>query len=118
MRRWGNRGGEASKILLRESSTRSRLQVFFEGDSQRRVGECNIGSHPPRSVLRGMWHLAGVVLSQPSTQIVGDPDVEMFAIKTFQNVDVFHVPTLARQEGRESNRLREKVTVYGKGSHS
>src|SRR5438552_4181385 len=37
-----------------------------------------------------MRHLASVMFSQPSAQIVGDPDVVMFGIETFENVDVFH----------------------------
>jgi len=41
-----------------------------------------------------MRHFSGVVLGQPSTQIVGDPDVEVLGIEAIQNVDVFHEPIL------------------------
>jgi hypothetical protein len=53
-----------------------------------------------------MEYLASIVLGYKSTQIVCDPNVEMLAVEAFQNVEVFHVPTLARQQGAESNRLQ------------
>jgi hypothetical protein len=37
-----------------------------------------------------MRDFAGIVLGQPSAQIVSEADVEMLRIKIFQNVDVFH----------------------------
>jgi hypothetical protein len=37
-----------------------------------------------------VWYLAGVVLRQTNSQVVGDADVEMLGIETLKDIDVFH----------------------------
>jgi hypothetical protein len=77
-------------VLLRKRAAGTRLQIFFEGESALFNAEPNIGLQPPRPELGSMNDLAGVVLGQSRRHAVGDADLEMLGIVTFEDVDVFH----------------------------
>src|SRR6476660_3139148 len=87
MRRWGSR--TRSEALFGEGPAGGG-QVFFECERLSLIAECDVGLDLPRPVFRRMRDLTGVVLFQSRAQIVGDADVEMLGIQTFEVVDVFH----------------------------
>src|SRR4051794_19529812 len=79
-----------SEVLFRKCAARTRLQVFLESDRARFVAKCDVGLEPPRSILGRVWNLAGIVLSQPCSKVIGNADIEMLGLETFENIDVFH----------------------------
>lgn len=60
-------------MFFRKSSARRRLQIFFEGEHPRIIGECEIALDMPGPIFRRVRDLAGIVFRQPDSQIVGEP---------------------------------------------
>jgi hypothetical protein len=54
------------------------------------VAEGDISLQPPRPVLRRVWDFTGVMLFEPRSEIVGDADVKVLGIETFEEINVFH----------------------------
>ncbi|WP_249794452.1 hypothetical protein, partial [Bradyrhizobium sp. BRP56] len=76
---------------LGEGAAGRGLQISFKSDGLLLVAESDVGLEPPRSKFGCMGHFPGIVLSQSGPQIVGNPDIEVQAIKALENVNVFHL---------------------------
>src|SRR6185312_11358538 len=96
MRCWGSRVRRL-EALLGEGAAGGRLQVFLERGRLCLVTGGDVSLDPPWPVLRGVRHFARIMPGQSCAQVVGDSDVEMLRIETFQNVDILHGPPCRRR---------------------
>jgi hypothetical protein len=81
----------SSEALLGKRSAGGRLEVLLEGEGPVFVTERYVGLDRPRREFRSVRHLAGVMLLQSGSQIVGNRSVVMFAILgASENVNVEH----------------------------
>jgi hypothetical protein len=78
--------------LFSKSASGWGFQIFFEYESLFIIVEGNVCLHLPWSKFRCVRNLAGIVLCQSCTQVIGYPDVKMGRIDALEDVDVFHSP--------------------------
>lgn len=77
------------QMSYRKCSTRARFEISFKCCGAVRIRECDGCFNPPRFEFRSVWNFARIVLGQAGLQVLGQPNVEMFASKVrFQNVNV------------------------------
>jgi len=80
------------------------------------VTEGHIGLQPPRPILQGVRDLAGVVLLQPCPEVVGDADVEVLGIETFEKINLFHRMDPIESTTAQTRKRKRDESIQATGS--
>jgi hypothetical protein len=78
-------------MLLGEGATRTRLQIHLECNGSRLVAKGDITFKPPRPLFRCMGHFARIMLCKPRAKILGDANLKVLAVATFDNAHISHM---------------------------
>jgi hypothetical protein len=86
------------------------------------IGKPNESTQLPRAVLRNVDDFTGVVLGQPSVDVVRQSDVEMLAVFSFKDVDELYAlppsPDGLRRDSLRSLRAGVQSCLPGRSSRS